>query len=77
MSFWVRANFLKDFPLELLLSPRHRAKANIRAMTRRAEINSSKSNTDPVVIGRPFGAAKMCNMRRRKLIFYDVSVFGY
>ena len=35
--FGVRANFLKDFPLELLLGPRCRAKANIRAMTRRAE----------------------------------------
>ena len=32
---------------------------------------------DPVVIGRPFGAAKMCNMRRRQLIFYNVSVFVY
>ena len=50
MIFGVRANFLKDFPLELLLSPRRRAKAIIRAMTRRADTSRSKSNIGSVLI---------------------------
>ena len=54
MILGLRGNFLKDFPLKSLLSPRCRAKANIpRAMTRRADVPSSESNTDSVIIGRP------------------------
>ena len=53
MILGLRGNFLKDFPLKSLLSPRCRAKANIpRAMTRRADVPSSESNTDSVIMTR-------------------------
>ena len=77
MIFGVRANFLKDFPLELLLSPRRGQKQLLEPWLVEQRLNSSKSNTDPVVISRQLGAANIYDMRRRKSIFSDTSDLGY